>query len=272
MIKAIFFDLDGTLLDSNKKILKSSMDVLKRCQEIGIQLYIATARPPLIQNMLSLSREEMELFHGGVYCNGGCIRNNNISEYMYIPENVVNYCINQITKYDKLNISLQLKNEVHAFRFPLCDIAYKKWGIEKKNSLELNQANKKEVVKILIHYENVYDSITLIQEELINELISYCSDKAKVYITDYGKVIQIINNNINKKESIEKIRKSLKLEKSEIAVFGDDVNDIEMLSEYENSIAMGNAEDKVKRVARMITKDNNDNGIEYALKDLLKVI
>jgi Cof subfamily protein (haloacid dehalogenase superfamily) len=272
MIKAIFFDLDGTLLDSNKKILNSSIHALKKCQEIGIQLYVATARPPLIQNMLSLSQEEMGLFHGGVYCNGGCIRINDISEYMYIPEKVVNYCISQISKYEKLNISLQLKDEVHAFRFPLCDMACKKWGIEKKDVLELNLANKKETVKILIHYENVYDSVTLIPEELIHELNNYCSDKAKIYITDNGKVIQIINNNINKKESIEKIRRTLALDKSEIAVFGDDVNDIEMLSEYENSIAMGNAEDKVKYTAKMITKDNDSHGIEYALKDLLKII
>ena len=272
MIRALFFDLDGTLLDSNKKILDSSIRALKKCQEIGIQSYVATARPPLLQNMLSLSNEEMGLFQGGVYCNGGCIKINHISQYMYLPEDVVYYCINQVTKYEKLNISLQLKNEVHAFRFPLGDIAYKKWGIEKENSLELNFANTKETVKILIHYENVYDSITLLPEKLIKELNDYCSGKAKVYITDNGKVMQIIDNNVNKKESIEKIRKSLALEKDEIAVFGDDINDIEMLSEYENSIAMGNAEDNVKYTARMITKDNDSHGIEYALKELLRII
>lgn len=45
-----------------------------------------------------------------------------------------------------------------------------------------------------------------------------------------------------------------------------------MLSEYENSVAMGNADERVKRIARFVTKDNNSNGILYALRDLLKVI
>lgn len=272
MIKAIFFDLDGTLLNSNKIIDDSTINALKQCRENGIKLFITTGRPPLIQKMLSFTDEVIELFHGGTYCNGGCIRIGSHSEYIFIPENIVSYCINKSSKYERLNIALQLKNEIHAFRYPLYETSYIKWGIEKKDSLEINKAKRNEIVKILIHYENCHDSVTLIPDELVNDLKAYCEDKANMYLTDKGKVIQIVNQEISKKESIEKIRKELMLDKKEIAVFGDDFNDIEMLLEYENSIAMGNAEDKIKNVARMVTKDNDNDGIAFALKTLLKVI
>lgn len=51
MIKAIFFDLDGTLLNSKKKISDKTKSALKKCRENGISLFIATARPPILNKM-----------------------------------------------------------------------------------------------------------------------------------------------------------------------------------------------------------------------------
>lgn len=271
MIKAIFFDLDGTLLNSDKKITESSMDALQECRKKGIKLFFATARPPLLQKMLSLTEEVIELFDGGSYCNGDCIKTSSFVDYMYLPEDIVDYCGEQIKKYDKMNMALQLKKEKHAFRYPLSDEAYNNWGIDKEDTFDIDVVNKNETVKILIYYENIIDSVTKIPNELVHDLKHHCSDKATIYLTDDGKVIQIVNQHCNKKESIEKIRKSLLLGKSEIAVFGDDINDLEMLLEYENSIAMGNAEDNVKQAARLVTKDNDNEGIAYALKFLLRI-
>lgn len=125
-------------------------------------------------------------------------------------------------------------------------------------------------VKILIYYENVFDSVTVLQEEIKEKLKSYCENKATIYITDEGKLIQIVNQSVNKMREIEKIRKILTLDKDEIAVFGDDVNDIEMLSEYQYSVAMGNASREVKAVAKIITNDNNHDGIYSGINKLLE--
>lgn len=271
MIKAMFFDLDGTLLNDEKKIQQSSKIVLNKCKKQGINICIATARPPLLKKMLSFSEEEEQLFDGGVYCNGGCLKINNVREYMYIPKEVVSKTIDTVKKYNGLNIALQMENEIHAFRYPLEDYAYDKWGIEKEESLTLEQAYVDKSVKILIHYENIIDSVTRLPKELIEELYRYCEGKAVMYVTDEEKVIQIINKDTNKKQSIEKIRRKLGIEKDEVAVFGNDVNDIEMLSAYKNSVAMGNSEEKVKEIANIITKGNNDDGIAYAIENILNV-
>lgn len=271
MIKAMFFDLDGTLLNDKKKMQESSKSVLNKCKKQGIKICIATARPPLLKKMLSFSEEEEQLFDGGVYCNGGCLKINNEIEYMYIPKEVVTKTIDTVKQYNGLNIALQMENEIHAFRYPLEDYAYDKWGIQKEESLILEQAYVDKSVKILIHYENIIDSVTRLPKELIEELHRYCEGKAVMYVTDQGKVIQIINKDTNKKEGIEKVRRKLGIEKDEVAVFGNDVNDIEMLSAYKNSVAMGNSEEKVKEIANIITKSNNDDGIAYAIEKLLNI-
>lgn len=77
---------------------------------------------------------------------------------------------------------------------------------------------------------------------------------------------------VNKLKSIEKIQKQFGFKKDEIAVFGDDVNNEEMLSEYKYSIAMGNAADHVKNLANHVTLDNNSDGIHHAICNILKLL
>ncbi|AMM95768.1 hypothetical protein UP17_25365 (plasmid) [Peribacillus simplex] len=48
--------------------------------------------------------------------------------------------------------------------------------------------------------------------------------------------------------------------------FRDALNDFEMLSTIENSVAMGNAAEKIKAVAKFESKSVKDNGISHGLK------
>jgi len=45
MIKALFFDLDGTLLNDQKLISQNTKTTLVRCKESGVKLFVTTARP-----------------------------------------------------------------------------------------------------------------------------------------------------------------------------------------------------------------------------------
>jgi len=74
LIKALFFDLDGTLLTSSRKLSDKTKFALKSCKEKGIKAFVATARRPLLHKMLCLTPEEEEIIRdGGVFYNGGCI-------------------------------------------------------------------------------------------------------------------------------------------------------------------------------------------------------
>ena len=44
-IKYVFFDLDGTLLNSEKKISQLSLETIKKLKSLGIEVSIATGRP-----------------------------------------------------------------------------------------------------------------------------------------------------------------------------------------------------------------------------------
>ena len=273
-----FFDLDGTLLDSKRRMSDKTKITLKNCAEKGYKLFIVTARPPLLTRMVSWAEEETEkenilsLFVGGSYYNGGCIKIDEHKEYIFISAESVENIINSVQKHSKINIALQLEDEKHAFRFPLDDKGYKSWGITAEEAISLNQAKELKTVKILIFYSNLIDSVSPINESLVTELKTICENNAHFYLTDKGTCVQIMGKSVSKALSIEKIRKQYGFEKDEIAVFGDDINDMEMLAGYPFSVAMGNAEMQVKNIARYITFDNDNDGIYEAIHNILKLL
>lgn len=272
MIKALFFDLDGTLLNSEKKISPLTRRALAACKENGIQLYIATARPPLLERMLPWERETLSLFDGGLYYNGGCVVLGGRKTYLPIAGEVVRESIEQVCRYDALNIALQLEGEKHAFRFPLEEKGYRSWGVPAGEALALGQAANLRVIKILVFYANLVDSVTPVDREAAQALESLCLGRARFYLTDRGRCVQIMAREASKLSGVETMRRALGLAEQEIAVFGDDVNDAEMLRAYEHSVAMGNAESHVKSEARYVTLDNDSDGIHHALCGILHLV
>ena len=92
---------------------------------------------------------------------------------------------------------------------------------------------------------------------------------AQFYLTDKGKCVQIMAQSVNKWSSINKIREMLGYETNEIVVFGDDVNDIEMLRECSTGVAVANAIDEAKAVADYICDTNDNDGVAKWLEDML---
>lgn len=274
MIKAFFFDLDGTLLNKDREISPQTKVALKTLKENNYRLFVATARPPLLDRMLSWDKNTLSLFDGGAFYNGGCIQIDKLKKYYLIPKEIVDTIIQNVLAYDKLNIALQLKDEVHAFRLPLDKNAYSGWGITPKKTLllkNLENIEALETIKILVYYANLIDSTTPLPNELISELNKTCYRHAQIYLTDSDKCAQIMGPSINKFHSVEKIREHFNWQKEDIVVFGDDVNDIEMLSKYPHSVAMGNATTQVQKSAQYVTLDNNNDGIPHALFNILNL-
>ena len=269
LIKAIFFDLDGTLLDSKKKILASSVRYLKLCSDKGIKLYISTARLPKCRNTLKWGEEVKSLFDGGVFCNGAVIEWNNEYKYKFIPENTVRGILKSLKEYPDIYISVQMKDNVHAFNKDLPEEEKSLWGLEEDKIFSTENCSLVEVIKLLIFDGGYYHGLNKLSDKVIHTISKQCGKDAAFYLTDEGTVIQVNAVSASKYNGIETIRKALGLRKSECAVFGDDYNDAEMLSNYTNSYAMGNAPTEIKNIASFVTDDNDNNGIANALIKIL---
>lgn len=271
MIKALFFDLDGTLFNSESRISKNTKDALSQCKEKGIRCYIATGRPKTLNKMIpEWTKDTSSLFDGGVFCNGACRIYDQKQEYTFIDLWAVKECIEIVNRIPNLHFVLQMEDEAHAFNYEFNEAHINEWGLQDRNIVPLSEAPMDKTVKIMIYTNNLVDR----EGKLPNELMSLLQNKighcTNLYLTDQGEVIMVVPKGVSKYSGIEEIRKHLLLKKEEIAVFGDDTNDLEMMSAYPNSVAMGNAHDDIKQIASMITLSNDEDGIVFALQKLLK--
>ena len=83
-------------------------------------------------------------------------------------------------------------------------------------------------------------------------------------------IIRITAKNINKGVAIREIQELLGINYEETVVFGDYLNDLEMMESGYYSYAMKNAHDDLKKVARFIAKSNDENGVVEAIKELIR--
>jgi len=271
MIKAVFFDLDGTLLDSNKKIPASAKEAILKCRKNGVSIFFATARSPRLDQTLDWKEDDFALFDGGIYSNGACVQYGGKLDFCYIDPRAVKICLSEIEHYEDVHLSLHMPEEGYAFTFPVDAAMNKSWGFVQAKIYPISEDILDRITKCLLFYDHLTDSTRALPHDLCEKLRIMCGDLANVYITDAGRTIQLSGKDAGKLRSIERIREQLRLNVDEISVFGDDINDFEMISHYPNSVAMGNARPQIKEAAGFITHSNDEGGIAHALKDILHI-
>ena len=273
MIKALFFDLDGTLLSSEKTLLPCTVEALRQCKQNGIKVFMATARSPRLAEKLGWSEDIAGLFTGGLHSNGACLLMDGQMTYTYIDPSAVMTVVREVAKHPGVQLSLHMEGDAHAFNHHMPDRMLAPWGMKREDILPLDDYAAHHAVKMLIYYDHLLEATgKLLPEGLFPALQSACGHLANIYLTDGGTTMQVAGKETSKHLAIQRVRKQLGLMPEEIAVFGDDLNDMEMLSHCPNSVAMGNAHPRVKEIATHVTLTNDEGGIAHALKNILHII
>src|SRR5699024_9071174 len=84
-------------------------------------------------------------------------------------------------------------------------------------------------------------------------------------------IIEVMNNKVNKATAIQQVAKEFGISKERIIAFGDETNDLAMIDYAGVGVAMGNAVDELKTVAKHVTDTNENNGIGQFLADYFQL-
>lgn len=259
--KLIAMDLDGTLLDMNKKISDKTKSYLKRLKAKGYIIVIATGR--ILNNAIDVT-DGAEFANYVVSDAGGLIydmQNNEILAKKVISKETIS------------KICSRYNDDIEYIE--MCDLNY----YHKYTDKNYPESNFSKIIKDIDSFikntDVIHISINMNNnlEKMYNYLTTNFNDIESYFMQDSfsdNKWIDISVKKVNKYEAIKIISERENIANNDIIAFGDSPNDLEMLKYCGIGVAIGNALNSVKEVANYVTKTNNEDGIMYFLEEYLK--
>ena len=261
MIKLIATDMDGTLLKSNNEIQDGFYDVFHNLKEKDIIFAAASGRQyyNLLERFKGLDNNMMFIAENGTFV-------------VYRGEELI---VNSLDKEIALEL-IKVGRTIENSYIILCgkNSAY----IESRDERLIEQTEKYyaryEVVEDLTKVEDDILKVTICDfsgsEGNSNKYFDDYRDKAQICVS--GEIwLDMMAKGVNKGLAIKKIQEKLGIKHEETMVFGDYLNDLEMMDSAYHSYAMDNAHDDLKKVARFIAKSNDECGVVQAIKESLNI-
>lgn len=254
MIKAIFFDIDGTLISaSNPRMKATTVAALQALRKQGVLLFVASGRHVLELEELHLDDDFH--FDGYLLLNGGYCFNDDavIYENKIDPNDVVNIC-KVISEYHLPALFIE-KDRMYV-------------NFVDERVMKAQEAINTSIPPISDHVEVEQivqiDPYVNVQElELIMKTTKHCKSTQW-----HDEAYDIVSLSSGKKSGIKAFMKYYGLQKHETAAFGDGENDLEMFDAVGLAIAMNNAGDKIKAHADLICDDVDGLGICSVMEQL----
>ena len=253
MVKAAFFDIDGTLLSYyTHRFTPATIATLQALRSRGVRLFIASGRPTILFPKMPIA------FDGCITMNGGHVyvgrevlyskaidRDDAAAWFAYARQKGI--CTMRFTD-DEMHISHINEEAV---------------GIQ--NGLDMPMPPVMDVDEMARHVS--YQIIGLMPPALDNEvsrLMPHC--RLPRWHDSFTAIVCADNS---KATGMDVVCNYLGIDIADTIAFGDGGNDIEMLDHSGLAVVMGNAKDKVKKHADFVTRTVEDDGISYAVEHLL---
>lgn len=259
-VRLIATDMDGTLLNSAKELPENFLPVFRQLSEQGILFAAASGRQfyNIRNQFTTIQNEVIFIAENGSYVVYRdqellvqAIDRDTVNRLVAIARNIPNAFIILCGKKQAYieNHNVEFIRHVHMY-YDRCS--------QVSNLLEVkDDAFLKIAICDLAGSEgNSYLHFKHLQEEL----------EVKVSGSIW---LDLSHKLANKGRAINVVQKHFGIEVNQTMVFGDYLNDLEMMKEGYFSYAMDNAHPDIKAAARFNTGSNDDNGVMQILESLV---
>jgi Cof subfamily protein (haloacid dehalogenase superfamily) len=282
--KLIFFDIDGTLLNAKGQYSATLKSQLQRLKKTGCKFAIASGRPSIAAQFLF---DELDLNAAGCFCSGAEIYDPEAQKHLYLHilnKKILNKLYERIKAHNIYYewYSAECYGSEHYTEEPYradaknTDVAkdYEAREISlihsqhlriKPNNESLLATIKKEkpITKLLLGV-NKKQSPTLLQR-LVKDFPECEFAFAGFLAKPDWLFVSVMSRKANKQEAFEYLLRHHNVRRSEVVAFGDSHSDEVFIKLAGLGVAMGNATDKLKALADVVTEPSNNNGVEKVL-------
>ena len=288
MYKLVAIDLDGTMLNQYGIVTQNTKEKIKQAINQGTEVIIASGRP--IDSIKTISNEikSDKYFISG---NGAILYDIQKDEIIY--ENTLKkqkvLDIIKICEENSIYYNIYTEKEIIAKSLDCNVLYYFKENLKKEeeNKTHINiisdiyeyiKNRDEKIIKITICDKTkiIFNSIMRKLKEISEIEVLEVSHMSRKMIRQGTEEVpieyyytEISAKNVDKWGAIEMLAEKMQITKDEIITIGDNVNDKKMLENAGMGVAMGNSSPEIQKIAKYVTKSNGEDGVAYALKDLI---
>ncbi len=262
--KLIATDMDGTLLNSEKKLTERTVTALKKAREAGIIVCLSSGRPPrgLAPTCERVGGDlPLITFNGAeaVMSRSGTVLFENPIDYELACEA---YELGrehgvEVTCWESDFLHLGAENDTLLDYRSMSGAPYdvvEDFSVLKGRSL-------RKVLWVCPNGE--------VGESLRSKMAQHFNGRLNV-ATSSPTLIEFVGANVSKGVALHEVCRHLGIDVAETIAFGDGLNDIEMLKEAGKAVVMSNGHPEVKALADDIALSNDEDGVAVYIESLLK--
>ncbi len=242
---AFFLDIDGTLL-AKGGVPKKNIDAINKARSLGHKVFINSGR-----SMGFIPEPVLEIDFDGYIVGIGCY-------ITYGDEQLVADCIpadevaEMFDKFTKEGKTVVLEGESHIICNEFCDSD--EFIRIKDGSEYLKNYQDKRITKFFIPH--------VLEEAELEEI------KKRYTAFQHPTYLEYAPKNHSKATGMEVVLKKCGIPRENSVAIGDSSNDIDMLEYAGISVAVGNAEEKVKALCKKITTPAQEGGVADAICEI----
>lgn len=269
--KLLVLDVDGTLLNSNREMSERTIRTLKKVQQNGVRIALATGRPTY--GVLPYAKAIDLDFNDGyiISYNGAKVLEASTGKVLFertIDPKMVPYLEKQAERSGCV-LAFYENDEVVATDTSNHHIV---------DEAQMNNMALRQVDSISEALEGVKDDPKLWPTEVIlvnddEQMLTGLEEYLQRHLNGVMDTIhsnpyylEIVGYQVGKSHAMSALVQKLGISMKEVLAFGDGHADINMLQMAGTGIAMGNAPEEVKRCADYTTLSNDEDGAAIAIE------
>jgi Cof subfamily protein (haloacid dehalogenase superfamily) len=262
--RALCTDIDGTLLDSRRQLSPRTIAAIKKLDK-KIPVILASSRMPSamfhLQRELDIVNHPLICFNGGyVLYFEGSSHKPQVLDSVFIPTEICVGIVEQ-TMNTSIHNSLYFEDNWYA---PMEDQWTEREARITKVSPIISPSEKvfqewsqKKLGAHKVMCMGDVEDIDSVEKNLVEKY----SDHLHVY-RSRPTYLEIAPKVISKGTALQQIlKKQYNIDCADVIAFGDNYNDIDLLKTVGYGVAVANARDEVKAVAKEITSDSKEDGV-----------
>ncbi len=257
----ILIDLDGTALYDWETITDKTIDTINDIKKLGHEICIATGRP---YRSSKVFYDKLNLKTPIINYNGALIHHPYDTHFDEITREINLYHILKV--FDDIghlieNAFCEYYEDIYLYKAceDIMPLIHPEGGNlilgSFKETLHINPNGF-----ILLTYPDTYKAVEDYLSKHFRGILNF-----RNWGGDYPQIIEMYTPETNKGNAMKLLSSYFKISLTNTIAFGDGDNDYEMIKDAGIGVAMENAVDKVKKVAKHITLSNKENGVSHFL-------